>query len=82
MVYNVTVPVVICFVTTTGVQVSVEDAEVLLGTAERISVAGGLSNIPYKVIHIAHYIPGAHMYADAFCCAVQAGFCSAYGQIA
>ncbi len=33
----------------TGVQVSLEDAEVLLGTAERTTIAGQATYVPYKV---------------------------------
>ncbi len=33
----------------TGVQVSLEDAEVLLGTAERTNIVGQTTHVPYKV---------------------------------
>lgn len=33
----------------TGVQVSLEDAEVLLGTAERTNIADQATYVPYKV---------------------------------
>ncbi len=36
-----------------GVQVSLEDAEVLLGTAERTNIAGQANCVPYKVTHAA-----------------------------
>ena len=49
---SVEMAVCIQVVSFAGVQVSVEDAEVLLGTAERISVAGRASDVPYKVMHL------------------------------
>ena len=37
-------------VVTAGVQVSLEDAEILMGTAERTNVIGHPTYAPYKVI--------------------------------
>ena len=37
-----------------GVQVSLEDAEILMGTAERINIAGQPSCAPYMVLPKSH----------------------------
>lgn len=47
----------------TGVQVSLEDAEVLLGTAERTNIAGQATYVPYKVqpVNILTHIQSNNM---------------------
>lgn len=43
-----------------GVQVSLEDAEVLLGTAERTNIAGQDNSVPFKVSPTSVQLTACH----------------------